>query len=93
MIDKRRWLRRKARFPDRVTLEAVHHRRRDFLKDSLAFAATSLAIGGGLLGLVKGRRRDSRAPIPADVDRLEASQPLRHDRATDALPRCDDLVS
>jgi sulfoxide reductase catalytic subunit YedY len=39
-----------------ITPEAVYQRRRDFLKNGALFAATSTAMGAGLLGLLGGGR-------------------------------------
>jgi sulfoxide reductase catalytic subunit YedY len=43
---------------DEVTPEALYHRRREFLKDSLLFTATAAGVGLGLTSLLKGRRSD-----------------------------------
>ena len=45
---------------DEVTPEPLY-RRREFLKNSLLFTATSVGIGAGLVGLTRGRRAD--APV------------------------------
>jgi sulfoxide reductase catalytic subunit YedY len=64
---------------DEVTPEALFQRRREFLKDTLLFTATSVGVGAGLLGLVRGGRSEP-APVaaagrggvgPDEVDRIE----------------------
>jgi sulfoxide reductase catalytic subunit YedY len=49
---------------DEVTPEPLYHRRREFLKDSLLFAATSAGVGLGLTSLLKGGRSDPPPPAP-----------------------------
>ena len=77
---------------DRVTPEAVYHRRREFLKDSLLFAATSVAVGGGLLSLVKGQRSDQPASEPADAARLDFAAGKAYD-TTEARTHYRDVTS
>jgi sulfoxide reductase catalytic subunit YedY len=43
---------------DEVTPEALFRRRREFLKDSLLFTATSVGVGLGLTSLLKGGRSE-----------------------------------
>ena len=74
---------------DRVTPEAVYHRRREFLKDSLLFAATSVAVGGGLLSLVKGQRSDQPASEPADAARLDFAAGKAYDTTEAKTPYRD----
>ncbi len=59
--------------PDRVTPESVYQRRREFLKDSLLFAATSVAVGSGLVSLLKGGRSE---PPPAEPAAGPDASPL-----------------
>src|SRR4051812_31797050 len=47
-----------------ITPEALYQRRRDFLKNSAAFAATAAGIGGGLIGLLPRGRAAKAAPAP-----------------------------
>lgn len=44
-----------------ITPEALHVRRREFLKNGALFVGTATAFGGGLVGLTGGTRR---APVP-----------------------------
>ena len=74
---------------ERVTPEAVYHRRREFLKDSLLFAATSVAVGGGLLRLVKGQRSDQPARQPADAARLDFAAGTAYDTSEAKTPYRD----
>jgi sulfoxide reductase catalytic subunit YedY len=48
---------------DEVTPEALFERRREFLKSSVLFTATSVGVGLGLTSLLRGRRSD---PPPAE---------------------------
>jgi methionine sulfoxide reductase catalytic subunit len=62
--------------PDEVTPEALFQRRREFLKDTLLFTATSVGVGASLVGLLRGGRSDpaaARATVPArpEVGRLD----------------------
>jgi sulfoxide reductase catalytic subunit YedY len=61
--------------PDEVTPEALFQRRREFLKDTLLFTATSVGVGASLVGLLRGGRSDpaaATATVPAtpEVGRL-----------------------
>ena len=56
---------------DQITPEGLYRRRREFIKNSLLFTATSVGVGGGLLGLVKGKRADQPPSEPADAARLD----------------------
>jgi sulfoxide reductase catalytic subunit YedY len=49
---------------DEVTPEALFRRRREFLKDSLLFTATSVGVGLGLTSLLKGARSE---PAPSET--------------------------
>src|SRR5207247_365198 len=74
---------------DEITPEALYRRRREFLKDSLLFAATSLGVGGGLLSLVKGRRSDQPASEPADAARLDFATGSPYDTTEAKTPYGD----
>ena len=56
---------------DQATPEGLYLRRREFLKDTLLFTATSVGVGAGLLGLVKGKRSDAPAAEPIGASGLE----------------------
>jgi len=59
-----------------ITPEHLYLRRREFIKNGLAFAATSAGVGGGLLWLLRGRRGARLEPTRSargDRDRLEFS--------------------
>jgi sulfoxide reductase catalytic subunit YedY len=58
---------------DPVTPESLYRRRREFLRDSMLFTATSVAVGGSLLSLIRGRRSDPEATEPADASRLDVA--------------------
>src|SRR5436309_14968921 len=45
-----------------ITPEHLHLRRREFIKNSLLFAATSTGVGGGLFWLLGGRRGGGVGP-------------------------------
>jgi sulfoxide reductase catalytic subunit YedY len=51
-----------------ITPEAYYQRRREFIKNTLLFAATATGVGTGLVGLMGGGRRSapSGSPPPAD---------------------------
>jgi sulfoxide reductase catalytic subunit YedY len=55
---------------DEVTPEALYRRRREFIKSSLLFTATSAGVGATLLALTKGREPDRRPAAPADAASL-----------------------
>src|SRR5438477_7947133 len=67
---------------DQATPEALFQRRREFLKDTLLFTATSVGVGAGLLGLIRGGRsqgavatpRGEDGPAPDEMDRLESAR-------------------
>jgi len=50
---------------DEITPEPLFLRRREFLKDSLLFTATSVGVGLGLTSLLKGGRTEPAAPSPS----------------------------
>ena len=50
---------------DEVTPEPLYHRRREFLKDAVLFAATSAGVGLGLTSLLQRGRSDPPAPEAA----------------------------
>jgi methionine sulfoxide reductase catalytic subunit len=50
---------------DEITPEPLFLRRREFLKDSLLFTATSVGVGLGLTSLLKGGRSEPAAPSAA----------------------------
>ena len=59
---------------DEVTPEPLFQRRREFLKNSLLFTATSVGVGLGLTSLLKGGRAEP-APAPAaDAPELEVAR-------------------
>ena len=77
---------------EEVTPESVYRRRREFLKDSLLFTATSLGVGGGLLSLVKGRRSDQPSSEPPDASRLDFATGSTYD-TREAKTRYRDVTS
>jgi sulfoxide reductase catalytic subunit YedY len=69
---------RDPRLPkDEITPEALFQRRREFLKDTLLFTATSVGVGAGLLGLLKGglRAPAPAAPAPGAAGALDVAVP------------------
>lgn len=74
---------------DEITPESLYRRRREFLKDSLLFTATSLGIGGGLLSLVKGRRSDQPVSEPAGASRLDFATGSAYDTTEAKTPYRD----
>src|SRR6185436_7786861 len=76
-----------SRMKDEITSEDAYLRRREFLKNSLLFAATAAGVGGGLLTLM-GRGRTSTttsatAPPPGTAP-IEAAS--RSSYSTDEKP-------
>lgn len=70
-----------------ITPESLYLRRREFLRNAAFFAATSSAVGGGLLWLTGGTRADPRsdATVPGSTpDTLVIAQ--RRDLAGDEPP-------
>ena len=62
---------------DEVTPEALFRRRREFLKDSLLFTATSVGVGLGLTSLLGGGRSEpppSEAVADAEASRLDVAR-------------------
>src|SRR5512141_2384140 len=55
---------------DEITPEPLYRRRREFIRNSLLFTATSVGVGGALLQLVKGRVGDHRESAPPEAGRL-----------------------
>ena len=53
---------RRAPASSEITPERLYLRRREFIKNSLLFAATSTGVGGGLLWLLGGRRGGGVGP-------------------------------
>src|SRR5205814_1329283 len=51
--------------PDEITPEPLFQRRREFLKNSVLFTATSVGVGLGLSSLLKGRRADTATEVSA----------------------------
>jgi sulfoxide reductase catalytic subunit YedY len=52
--------------PNHITPERVYLRRREFIRNSLLFAATSSSVGGTLLWLMRGlRAKDHKHPVNA----------------------------
>jgi methionine sulfoxide reductase catalytic subunit len=49
--------------PDEITPEPLFQRRREFLKNSVLFTATSVGVGLGLTSLLKGRRAETAADV------------------------------
>src|SRR5690349_20995964 len=45
-----------------ITPESLYLRRREFIRNAAAFAATSTAVGSGLLWLMGGGRAESKDP-------------------------------
>ena len=62
-----------------ITPEAVYQRRRDFLKNSALFAASSTAMGAGLLGLLGGgrggKKRTPDATPPGGLSPVPEARP------------------
>jgi sulfoxide reductase catalytic subunit YedY len=56
---------------DEITPEPLYQRRREFIRNSLLFTATSVGVGGALLQLVKGREGDHRESAPPETGRLQ----------------------
>jgi methionine sulfoxide reductase catalytic subunit len=48
--------------PSEITPEALYLRRREFIRNAALFAATSGAVGGGLLWLMRGGRSEPKPP-------------------------------
>ena len=64
---------------DEVTPEPLFQRRREFLKDSLLFTATSVGVGLGLTSLLKGGRAEP-PPVPARAAGLPELEVARGSR-------------
>jgi len=54
--------------PDEITPEVLYRRRREIIKDGLLFAATSVGVGSGLLGLVGAGHGTPSPPSAAPGD-------------------------
>ena len=74
---------------DQITPESLYRRRREFIKNSLFFAATSAGVGGGLLRLVKGSRGDPPPSAPADAARLDFATGSTYDTTETRTPYRD----
>jgi sulfoxide reductase catalytic subunit YedY len=65
--------------PSEITPEALHARRREFLKNSALFAGTAAALGSGLLGLLGGPRggkpRPAATPLPSALPPPASADP------------------
>jgi sulfoxide reductase catalytic subunit YedY len=59
---------------DEVTPEPLFQRRREFLKDSLLFTATSVGVGLGLTSLLKGGRAEPPPAPAASAPELEVAR-------------------
>ncbi len=62
---------------DEITPEALFRRRREVLKDSLLFTATSVGVGFGLTSLLRGGRSEpppSEAAADAEASRLDVAR-------------------
>jgi methionine sulfoxide reductase catalytic subunit len=59
--------------PDEITPEPLFWRRREFLKDTLLFTATSIGVGAGLLSLIRGRRVEEPTTPAGDAGRLDVA--------------------
>ena len=70
--------------PNHITPERVYLRRREFIRNSLLFAATSSSVGGTLLWLMRGlRAKDHKHPVNATATE---SRPLTIAQRTDYAP-------
>ena len=74
---------------DDVTPEPLYRRRREFLKSSALFTATSVAVGGGLLALVQGARTDPPPSEPGDAARLQFASGSAYDTTETRTPYRD----
>jgi sulfoxide reductase catalytic subunit YedY len=74
---------------DEVTPEALYRRRREFIKSSLLFTATSAAIGGTLLRLTRGREPDRPKSAPADAASLPFTTGGPYDTTEEKTPYGD----
>lgn len=81
---------RHAAAGDPVTPESLYRRRREFLKDSLLFTATSVGVGAGLLSLLKGGRSDPpSSEAAADASGLGAAGRSEYSTAEPPTPYRD----
>jgi sulfoxide reductase catalytic subunit YedY len=67
-----------------ITPDRLYWRRREFIKNSLLFTATSAGVASSLLWLTKGGRASDRAAATASVAALAAIAPSRY--STDESP-------
>jgi methionine sulfoxide reductase catalytic subunit len=74
---------------DEVTPEPLYRRRREFIRNSLLFTATSVGVGGALLRLVKGREGDDRPSAPPDAGLLQFATGSAYDTTEARTPYRD----
>ena len=74
---------------DEITPEPLYRRRREFIRNSLLLAATSVGVGGALLQLVKGREGDNRPSVPPEAGRLPFTAGSPYDTAEEKTPYRD----